>query len=219
MLNKNKNKILQNKSVARILEKLENYENRRSERIKENDQKIQAIKNEIDAAAAAMLAATRTGDAAAYIDAKQKHEKASEQLDFMKTFIESGKDGLCTPEEIEDFNHDIAKAFESECDELDSYLIKELEKMRVKLAEVAQIGGILSGAFQRFSLDFNPSARYRDYTTSSLGTLLAKEIYDAEEYRRASGVRMRREQGNGAPAFSDEKDIETAQIVRDLFRV
>ena len=221
-------KALQNPILAKAVKSLEDYEKRKKTRIEENNQRIENLKKKKGELEADMLKAANTGDSPGYVAAKKEHDEIVEQLNFMQSFVANGKKSTgCTKEEADAFFAETRAGFKKICEDLDQYLIKELEAMREKLAETEQVGNLLSDACEKFHKELDPDERRGfilfsggyDYSTSDIGAILSDAVYNDPEYIELSGVKMRGTTFDGRPVFSDEKIREAEEISKELFNL
>ena len=219
----NNAKVLQNPILSNAVKKLEEYTQRKEDRLKEYQQKVADLKKIKSDTGMSMLREKVAGDMSAYAEDKQKHDKAVEQLDFLETYKTQTRNyGGCAKEEADTFYSEIREGFEEVCRNLDEYLIEQLEKMRVRLAEAEQLGSLLSDACKMMATRLDAFERpgiilgSYEYGTSDIGKLLSEWIYTDPLYIEKSGVEQRRSSLFGT-TFSDEIDKETEEISRELF--
>ena len=220
--------VLQDPTLKNAIKKLEEYGKREKERKAGNDQSIADLKKEKEEADAAMLKAASEGDSSCYVAAKEKYDAAVERLDFMQSFVASDKNVTgCSMEEADEFYNEIRAGFNAACDDLDQYLVKELEAIRERLAEVEQLGSLLSDACEKFCRELDPKKSRTnllfmgayDFSTSDIGIILSDDVFEHPEYIDKSGKAMTRHNSFGKTVFSDEKDKETEAISRELFHL
>ena len=213
--------VLQDPTLKNAIKKLEEYGKRRDARIAENNQSIADLKKKKEDASASMLKAASVGASSEYVAAKKEYDAAVEKLDFMQSFVASNKNVTgCSEEEADKFYAEIRAGFKAICEDLDQELIKKLEAMRERLAEVEQLGMLLSDACEKFCRELDPKESRGnllfmgcyDYGTSGIGSVLY-ELYDHQEYKEKTGIAMT------GPFFSDEKCRETEAISRELFHL
>lgn len=220
--------VLQDPTLKNAMKKLEEYGKRRDARIAENNQSIADLKKKKEDASASMLKAASVGASSEYVAAKKEYDAAVEQLDFMQSFVASDKNiTRCSMEEADSFYAEIRAGFHAICEDLDQELIKKLEAMRERLAEVEQLGMLLSDACEKFCRELDPKESRAnlifmgayDFRTTSIGSLLSEHIFDDPEYVEISGVEMKGTTFFGENVFSDEKVREAEAISRELFHL
>ena len=217
--------VLDNHTLSKAIKTLKECEKHKKSVIDDYESKVKSVEAAVKDSEEKMSKAALSGDSSLYVEAKQQHEQAVEQLDFLKSYSEQNlnKMGRVTEKEANAFYDEIRAGFKAICDDLDKSLIADLEAMRERLAEVEQLGILLSDACTKMTTDYDPKDRYgaifgtHDFRTSSIGSLLSENVFDHPEYVKISGVEMKGTTFFGERVFSDDMVREGDRISAEIF--